>query len=133
MEKVRVGISGPGHNHAFAVGNCEEGELAAVCDLSDERRDAYVADYKKWMGAEAPDVPKVKLIDDLLADPEIEAVVIALSNSLRLSGANAKRETSPPCNDWQNAEPVVTCQAREYPLFESRTRGLYVHRSNELF
>jgi hypothetical protein len=93
MEKVRVGISGPGHNHAFAVGNCEEGELAAVCDLSDERRDAYVADYKKWMGAEAPDVPKVKLIDDLLADPEIEAVVIALSNSLHYPARtqNAKR------------------------------------------
>jgi predicted dehydrogenase len=53
-----------------------------VCDLNDLRRDNFETDFRVWTGHEPPAVRKIKDIDELLADPVIDAIVIALPNFL---------------------------------------------------
>lgn len=77
MKKVRVGVIGAGaisNDHCGNVKNNPDAELVAIADLSDERR----LDFKKRFN-----IPK-DYADwkDLVADKDIDAVVIALPNSL---------------------------------------------------
>jgi predicted dehydrogenase len=77
-----VGLGGPGHLHAFSVLQSGIGHLAAVCDLNDLRRDNFETDFRVWTGHEPPAVRKIKEIDELLADPAIDVIVVALPNFL---------------------------------------------------
>src|SRR4051812_9586980 len=77
MKKVKVGVIGAGaisNDHCGNVQNNPNAELAAIADLSDERRLGFKKrfnipkDYADWK--------------ELVADNDIDAVVIALPNSL---------------------------------------------------
>src|SRR5688500_10367106 len=71
MTKVRVGIIGTGtiaQSHATALKEYPGGEIVSVFDVLGDRAQAY---SEKW------GVPKVaKTLDDLLADKEIDAVIV---------------------------------------------------------
>jgi predicted dehydrogenase len=76
VDKVRVGVigMGMGRNHALHYRDCPEADLVALCD-QDEARLGQVAQevhprrlYTRW--------------EDLLADPEIDAVSVVLPNVL---------------------------------------------------
>jgi predicted dehydrogenase len=76
LEKVRVGVIGVGmgRNHAIRFRDCAEAELAALCDLDAHRLAEVAAEsgaartYERW--------------EDLVADPEIDAVSVVLPNAL---------------------------------------------------
>jgi predicted dehydrogenase len=59
-----VGLGGPGHLHAFSVLQSGIGRLAAVCDLSDLRRESFEADFREWTEHEPPVVSKLKDIGE---------------------------------------------------------------------
>jgi predicted dehydrogenase len=76
LEKVRVGVIGVGmgRNHAVRFRDAAEAELVALCDLDSEKL-AQVAEetnplrtYGRW--------------EELIADPEIDAVSVVLPNFL---------------------------------------------------
>lgn len=76
LERVRVAVigMGMGRNHAVHFRDAPEADLIALCDV-DEQRLAEVASetgprrtYRRW--------------EDVLADPEIDAVSVVLPNSL---------------------------------------------------
>lgn len=76
-EELNIGIAGlgwPGEQHARAVAALPSARVTAACDLSAERRTAFAAQFSP--GKLYPDYPA------LLADPDVDAVVIALPNSL---------------------------------------------------
>jgi predicted dehydrogenase len=74
---VRVGIIGagwPGQRHADGYAACPDADVLAVSDLNEERRQAFRKRY---------DVERTyEDYQDLLEDPDIEAVSIALPNFL---------------------------------------------------
>src|SRR3569833_2004899 len=76
VEQVRIGVSGlgMGRNHAVNYRDAPEADLVAICDVSAER-----VERVSWEVH-----PRKKYTDyhELLADPEIEAVTIALPNAL---------------------------------------------------
>jgi len=76
MEQVRVGVigMGMGRNHAVHYRDCPEADLVAICDV-DEGRLAEKA-------AEVHPRRTYTRYEDLIADPEIDAVSIALPNVL---------------------------------------------------
>ena len=72
---VRVGIAGLGrasfHSHMPALEECSElFTITAVCDLKKERRDIVERSN--------PDVHTYRHIEDMLDDPDMEAVLVAL-------------------------------------------------------
>lgn len=74
---IRIGIAGlgwPGEQHAKAIASLPSVRLAAVCDLDEERRAAFAEQFSP--GSVYADYHA------LLADPDVDAVVIALPNSL---------------------------------------------------
>ncbi len=77
LEEVKVGFLGlgwPGEQHAKAVATLPGASVYAACDLSAERRETF-----------APQFSPAKVYaryDDMLADPEVDAVVISLPNFL---------------------------------------------------
>ncbi len=79
MDKVRVGIVGLGGRGMALIRSilgCEEGEIVAVCDLYEDRRDAAVARVKNMRG----NTPRAyEKYEDMLADADVDAVVIASS------------------------------------------------------
>ncbi len=68
-----VGL-GVGRTHADAAAASANGRLAAVCDLRKDRLDAVRAQY--------PDVKTCTSFDELMKDPEIEAVSICLPSGM---------------------------------------------------
>jgi predicted dehydrogenase len=76
VEQVRIGVIGlgMGRNHAVSYRDAPEADLVAICDVSAERVDQVAWEVH----------PRKKYTDyhELLADPEIEAVTIALPNAL---------------------------------------------------
>ena len=85
MQKTRVAIVGlglPGLYHAHGVIQSGEGILEAVCELNDERRKEFASRYAKTFGLELPQVRAVRDVDQVVADPKIDAVVVALPNAL---------------------------------------------------
>ena len=84
MQKTRVAIVGlglPGLYHAHAVIQSGEGILEAVCELNDERRKEFASRFAKTFGLELPQVRAVRDVDQVLADPRIDAVIVADVNS----------------------------------------------------
>jgi predicted dehydrogenase len=77
MDKYDVGIVGlgwPGERHAEGVHASGIGRLYAACDLSEERRKKFAAEFSpgKLFGN----------YDEMLADPAVDAVVVSLPNAL---------------------------------------------------
>jgi predicted dehydrogenase len=77
MDRVNIGLVGlgwPGERHAEGVRGSEIGHLYAACDLNEERRNKFNAAYQpeKIFGN----------YEEMLADPQLEAVVISLPNAL---------------------------------------------------
>lgn len=79
MEKVKVGIVGLGGRGMALIRSilgCEESEIVAVCDLYEDRREAAVKRVENMRG----NTPKVyEKYEDMLADPDVDAIVIASS------------------------------------------------------
>jgi len=78
---VRVGLIGcgkVGSLHAVAVRSTAEAELAAVCDVSGERAEAFAARY----GGRA-----FTSVDDMLREGRVEAVVIGTPHPLHAAAA----------------------------------------------
>jgi predicted dehydrogenase len=77
MENINVGIVGlgwPGERHAEGVNGSGIGSLWAACDLNEHRRKQYTAKYKpRRVFAQ---------YDEMLSDPELQAVVVSLPNAL---------------------------------------------------
>jgi predicted dehydrogenase len=81
MDKCNVGIVGlgwPGERHAEGVQESGLGHLYAACDLNDERRTKFAAKY-------SPEVV-FRSYDEMLADPELDAVVVSMPNALHFPG-----------------------------------------------
>jgi predicted dehydrogenase len=76
VERVGVGVIGlgMGRNHAIHFGDCPEADLIALCDVNAERA-AQVA-------SETHPRRVYTSTEELLADPEIAAVAVALPNAL---------------------------------------------------
>jgi predicted dehydrogenase len=67
---IRVGVAGLGHWGPNLARNFDDlAELAWLCDLSEERREVF--------GARYPQARMTGDFDELLSDPELDAVVIA--------------------------------------------------------
>jgi predicted dehydrogenase len=81
MEKHDVGIVGlgwPGERHAEGIQGSGLGRLYAACDLNEERRKRFALKY-------SPE--KVfSSYEEMLADPELDAVVVSLPNALHFPG-----------------------------------------------
>lgn len=69
-----IGLGWPGLNHARGLARVEGASLAAASDLSSERREAFHSEFH----------PRRLYVsyEELLADPEVDAVVISLPNFL---------------------------------------------------
>lgn len=79
MDIIRVGIVGLGGRGMALIHSmlaCEECEIVAVCDLYDDRRAAGVARVETRTGKTPRAYEKY---EDMLADPAVDAVVIASS------------------------------------------------------
>jgi predicted dehydrogenase len=81
MDKYDIGIVGlgwPGERHAEGVQGSGLGRLYAACDLNEERRVRFAAKYspEKVFGS----------YDEMLADPELDAVIVSLPNALHYPG-----------------------------------------------
>src|ERR1043166_4049170 len=86
-EKLNIGIIGagwPGQMHALAIREVEGANLHACADLDDERRAAFKNEY-------AP-AKTCAHYDDLLADRDVDAVVICLPNFLHFPASLAALE-----------------------------------------
>jgi predicted dehydrogenase len=71
VKTVRIGVigvggMGSGHARSIASGNVKRAELVAVCDLVEERREAFGDDVKKYASSKK-----------LIRSGEVDAVVIA--------------------------------------------------------
>jgi predicted dehydrogenase len=83
-EPVRVGVVGLGYwgpNLARNLQEREEAELAGLCDLSPERLDR--------IGRRYPAAPRYQRLQNMLADPEIEAISVATPVSTHYGIASA--------------------------------------------
>ena len=108
MQKTRVAIVGlglPGLYHAHGVIQSGEGILEAVCELNDERQKEFASRFAKTFELELPQVRAVRDVDQVLADPRIDAVVVALPNALHY------RSHSKPCNTIN-----MSCAKNRQPL-----------------
>jgi predicted dehydrogenase len=69
-----VGLGWPGERHAEAISASSLGSVYAACDLNGERLDAFSAAFGPQR--------RFTSFDEMLADPDLDAVVISLPNSL---------------------------------------------------
>lgn len=77
MEKLNIGIIGlgwPGERHAEGIQGSGVAELHAACDLDEKRRENFRRKY-------AP-TRVFANYQEMLADPQLQAVVVSLPNSL---------------------------------------------------
>ena len=114
MEKINVGLVGlgwPGQRHAEGVQGSDLGQLYAACDLNAARREAFAAKY-------AP-TRVFADYDQMLADPELQAVVISLPNSLHFPA------------DAQSAAGRQTCSMRKASHIERRADAPTAERSGQ--
>jgi predicted dehydrogenase len=74
LDQVRIGIigCGMGRNHALHYRECPEAELVALCDVDENRLNQVAQEVCPWK--------TYTRAEDLLADPEIDAVSIVLPN-----------------------------------------------------
>ncbi len=80
-ERVRVGIIGlgMGRNHAIGFRDCPEATVVSLCDQDEERCHRVAAEVHPWRTTGS--------VEEILADPDIDAVAIALPNRLHASVA----------------------------------------------
>ena len=84
MNRINVGIVGlgwPGERHAEAILGSRNGTLFACADLHEKRREAFVARYQPRKSFAS--------LDEMLANPDLDAVVVCLPNFLHFPAALA--------------------------------------------
>jgi len=76
VEQVRVGVIGVGmgRNHAIHFRDAHEAVLVAICDLNSDRLAQVAGETHPWRTYTS--------WEDLVADPDIDAVSVALPNAL---------------------------------------------------
>lgn len=79
-----MGLGWPGQQHAKALLASERAQLYACADLNDERRAAFAAEF-------SPE-KQFASVTEMLADPELEAIIVCLPNSLHFSVSMAALE-----------------------------------------
>jgi len=112
---LRLGIIGagwPGERHAEGFLAAGEAQIIAISDLVAERRQSFARVYGAARSYEA--------YQDLLADPEIDAVVVALPNFLHREAVVAALRQGkhvlcekPPAISLAEAEEMAETAARE--------------------
>jgi predicted dehydrogenase len=123
MDKVNVGIIGlgwPGERHAEGIHGSGEAILHAACDLDEKRRTNFQQTY----------APKRVFADyhEMLADPELHAVVVSLPNSLHYpitlraleAGKHVLCEKPPTLNAEQMRELHAEAEQRGLVYFFGR-------------
>jgi predicted dehydrogenase len=121
---LRVGVIGagwPGERHAEGFLATGEATIDAIADLEEPRRQAFAARY----GA----TRQFADYRDLLADPDLDAVVIALPNFLHLSSTLAALESGkhvlcekPPAMTTAEAEQMAKTADRHGLVLGYATR-----------
>jgi predicted dehydrogenase len=112
VEQVRVGVIGigMGRNHAVHFRDASESVLVALCDLNEERLGQVAHETHPWR--------TYTRYEDLIADPDIDAVAIALPNALHEevtllaleSGKHVLCEKPLAMNAFQGARMVETAR-----------------------
>ena len=128
MDKYEVGIVGlgwPGERHAEGIQGSGLGRLYAACDLNEARRAKFAAKFspEKVFGD----------YDEMLADPELDAVVVSMPNALHFprtlkalqAGKHVLCEKPPTLNARANA--TITRRSRETGI------GLFFWPANAFF
>ncbi len=82
-----VGLGYPGRMHSIALAATPDAQLHAIADLSPERRAAFIEEF-----GEPPAV--YESFEDLLADPDLDAIVIGLPNFLHHPASLAVLQSS---------------------------------------
>ncbi len=82
-----VGLGYPGRMHSKALAATPDAELHAIADLSAERRSKFIEEF-----GQPPAV--YDSFDDLLADPDLDAIVIGLPNFLHHPASLAVLQSS---------------------------------------
>jgi predicted dehydrogenase len=88
MKKLKLGIIGtgwPGQMHAAAAGAIKEADLYACADVNAARRDEFVGNYGP--------TKVYRDYGELLRDPDVEATLICLPNSLHFPATLAALES----------------------------------------
>ena len=117
-----VGLGWPGERHAEALGASALGNVYAACDLDEERLRAF--------GKEFGPKRVFTRFDEMLLDPELDAVVIGLPNALHYpfsqralqAGKHVLCEKPPT----MNAEQMRTLHE------EARNRGLVYYFGRQM-
>lgn len=115
--ELRIGIIGlgwPGVQHTKAVLATPGARLAAACDLSAERR----TEYRKTFSPRRMYGP----YDELLADPEVDAVVVSLPNFLHFPATLAALRAGK--HVLCEKPPTLNLAEIETVRDEARARGL---------
>lgn len=112
---LRIGIMGagwPGQRHAEGYRACDGAEVVAISDLDPERREAFAARYRVE--------GQYGRYQDLIDDPEIDAVSVALPNHLHRPATIAALEAGkhvlcekPPARTAAEAGAMAEVAQRE--------------------
>ncbi len=116
-----VGLGYPGRMHSLALAATPDAEVHAIADLSPERRAAYVGEFGK------PPVVYEKF-EELLADPDLDAIVLSLPNFLHhptslavlQSGRHVLCEKPPTMNAAEMLELEAEAESRKLTYFFGR-------------
>lgn len=133
MDKVRVGVIGIGnmgsaHASCIAGGKIKGLKLTAVCDIAPQRLE-YCREH-------FPDAARYTDWQELIRDPELDAVVIAVPHPLHSTVAMAALEAG---KHVQLEKPVDISVTRAYALNEAAKQSgkvfsiTFNQRTNDLF
>lgn len=79
-----VGLGWPGQSHAKAVANIPHAQLAACADTNEERRNEFAKTFS---------IPRpYSTLDEMLADSELDAILVCLPNQLHFPASLAALE-----------------------------------------
>lgn len=109
-----VGLGWPGEQHAKAIRKLSEARIVAACDVSSARRDAFALAY---------DPPNSYAdYDAMLADPDLDAVIVSLPNFLHHSATMAALRAGK--HVMCEKPPTMHTREMEEIRDEARARGL---------
>ncbi|MBU5674078.1 Gfo/Idh/MocA family protein [Paenibacillus brevis] len=121
---IKFGLVGCGRiadRHIRSLAECEDAELTALFDVQPERMAAVEADYAKFSGCQG-EMAKYTDMEQLLKDPQVQAVIIATPSALHAklaseairSGKHVMLE-KPMALSLQDAENIIAL-AQKYEV-----------------
>ncbi|MBV9671736.1 MAG: Gfo/Idh/MocA family oxidoreductase [Verrucomicrobia bacterium] len=117
MDSFNVGIVGlgwPGQMHAQGIQMSGIGKLYAACDLNEARLEAFATKY-------SPE-KTFSDYDQMLADPKLQAVVVALPNSLHFPAS--RKALAAAKHVLCEKPPTMNADQMRQIHLEAQTRGL---------